>query len=52
MTNKQFEKYLKSIGGLENGYATCPPKNLNPVKYRLFMAMRKLGYEDKKIRLD
>lgn len=47
MTKKEFTKYLKSIGGLEDGFKKVPSKYYHPVRYRLFKIFQ-IFYSDKK----
>lgn len=46
METKDFEKYLRSINGLENGYTVIPFKKTHPFKYRMFQLAKKFGYTD------
>jgi len=48
ITNKEFEKYLNKIGGLENGYSAWPNKYVHPVRYRLFQFCNWLKIHDRK----
>lgn len=46
ISSQEFEKYLRSIGGLTNGYTPRPKKQSNPVRYILFNTMKRMGYKD------
>jgi hypothetical protein len=48
ITSRDFEKYLRSIGGLINGYSPHPSKQANPFRYRLFIAAQRIGIENSK----
>ena len=55
MTSKEFEKYLRSIGGLENGWRACPNKYseckyewLSKINYFAFNTLDFLGIPERK----
>lgn len=45
--SKKFEKYLKSIGGLENGWRSSPNMHSQKWQYRMFNICKFLGWGDK-----
>lgn len=46
--SKYFEKWLRSIGGLESGTALVPTKNTHRYRYYCFQFVKKLGINDEK----
>lgn len=47
-SKKTFEKYLRSIGGLENGWSAYPNRRYYPIRSRLFLIFESLGCVDDK----
>lgn len=43
----KFEKYLRSIGGLENGWRASPNRGATPVQYYMFHIFQFFGWEDR-----
>lgn len=45
--SKDFEAFLKSIGGLENGFTAIPNKWAYPVGYRMYLFFRFIGFGER-----
>ena len=48
MTSKEFQRYLNSIGGLENGWTSVPNKSVYPIQNKMFLFCQKFWKNDRK----